>query len=145
MPSFRVEILPLLSHMKFPLQRIFPDCLDAVIPQGIVEVLGCDTILCLQGIGNSQDGVRPEIQQFPESEVLEGLHFPETGGDLEFFVGDEAEGALFHGPAQRKGVEFQIPCCSSSHFVCHIKGEGGKGYSPTQMDSRLATVPSQVT
>lgn len=114
MPGLRVEVLTLLFETKFPLQRIFPDRLDAVIPQGILEVLRRDTILCVQSIGDSQDDIGPEVQQFPESEILEGLRFPEAIGDLEFIVGGEAEGALSHGPAQREGVEFQIPCCSSS-------------------------------
>lgn len=114
MPGLREEVLPLLLETKFPLQCIFPDRLDVVIPQGILKVLRRDTKFCVQSIGDSQDGIRPEVQQFPESEILEGLRFPEAIEDLEFIVSDEAERAIFHGSAQREGVEFQIPCCSSS-------------------------------
>jgi len=93
-PAFPYEV-PAPAHLS--------GRLDAVLPQGILEVLGCDAILCVHGIGESQDDIEPEIQQIPESEVLEGLHFSETGEVLEFITGDEIEGVLCHGLRSEKG------------------------------------------
>lgn len=53
MPGLREEVLSLLLETKFPLQRILTDRLDAVIPQGILEIFRRDTILFVQSIGDS--------------------------------------------------------------------------------------------
>lgn len=107
MPGLCVEVLHRLRDTEVTFQLTPSDSLDAVWIQSTLEILGRDTKLRVQCIGQTQDRLGSQIEKFPDIEVPEKLFLANTGGDLER-VGNEPKRALLHGLVQSKWIEFQV-------------------------------------
>lgn len=115
MPGLCVEVLHWLRDTEVTFQLTPSDSLDAVRIQSALKILGCNTKLRIQCIGQTQDCLRSKVEKFPNIEVPEKLLLANAGDDLER-VGNEPKRALLHGLVQGKWVELQV----ASYCMCQF-------------------------
>lgn len=115
MPGLCVEVLHWLRDTEVTFQLTPSDSLDAVRIQSALKILGRNTKLRIQCIGQTQDCLRSKVEKLPDIKVPEKLLLANTGDDLER-VGNEPKWALLHGLVQGKWVELQVASCCMCQF-----------------------------
>lgn len=95
----------------------------------------------VQRISYIQNNVRSKVQKLPVTKVPEKFLFSSAGGGIEG-VCNESKATFFHRLIECEGIELQIAGCKTINTSIQYRME--YKFLPTQIDSKLATVPSQV-